>query len=225
MPLVVYQNDLVYCGSKVVGTAVEFVVKNASKSNLEELWKNHSSKKNQNEAQVSERLIKYFTFFLLIIAAFTFVFWSFNDLDKAFLGMTAVLIIACPCALALVTPTVYGLALRKLATQQIFLKNTGVIQSLQNIKNIIFDKTGTLTSNEYQIEWKGEELNDEEKINLYNISLQSIHPLAKIIGNFFSDFNAKVNVKSINENSGNGIVSEIKVKETSPQPAPERPTQ
>ncbi|MBK7408467.1 MAG: hypothetical protein IPJ40_10640 [Saprospirales bacterium] len=68
-----------------------------------------------------------------------------RDLNTAFNAFTAVLIVACPCAVALAVPFTFGNSIRILAHNQFFLKNIHVLEALRNVQAIVFDKTGTLT--------------------------------------------------------------------------------
>lgn len=208
IPISAIKNDLIYCGSKVTGGSAEFIVKNAEHSSLEELWKNNHGNKNNQEAKVSDKLSTYFTLALLFIATSTFIYWSFLSLDQAFLGATAVLIIACPCALALVTPVVYGLALRKLSSKKIFIKNSAIIQKLQKIDTIVFDKTGTLTSNQFQVNWLGEELSNQHKSTIKTIALKSIHPLSKVLQSLYEN-TSTTELESYQETTGIGITATV----------------
>ena len=72
---------------------------------------------------------------------------------KALKAFTSVLIVACPCALALAAPLTHGTAQRILARLKIFLKNALVIERMAAVDTIVFDKTGTLTTAPMRAAW------------------------------------------------------------------------
>ena len=87
---------------------------------------------------------------------------------------TAVLIIACPCALALSAPFTFGNVLRILGRNKFYLKNAAVIEQLSKINTIVFDKTGTITqSSDSYISFKGTDFSSKQLSALYSLFRQS----------------------------------------------------
>jgi Cu+-exporting ATPase len=130
------------------------------------------------------------------------------DATKALNVFTAVLIIACPCAIALAAPFTLGNLLRIFGKQKFYLKNTTVIEQLASINSIIFDKTGTLTTNkESTISYKGIPLNNQEKVLLKSTLRVSNHPLSRNLYNTFSDVETTL-VSNFKEIVGKGIEAE-----------------
>jgi Cu+-exporting ATPase len=126
---------------------------------------------------------------LLSIAFLSAFFWViFGEYLRAFNAFTAVLIIACPCALALSSPFALGTALRILGKYGFYLKNTDIIEQAATIEDIIFDKTGTLTETEKAIVHC--KIIDKENFSLqtqkeiWTITKMSAHTLSKNIENF-----------------------------------------
>ena len=72
-----------------------------------------------------------------------------SDPTKMWQAITAVLIITCPCALALSIPFTFGNGIRILSKQGVFLKNAKIIEKLAHIDTVVFDKTGTLTNRNF----------------------------------------------------------------------------
>ena len=82
--------------------------------------------------------------------------------DAAFQVVSAILIIACPCALALSAPFALGNMIRIFGKNKFYLKNTNVIEAMSKIDSMVFDKTGTITSNrQAAITYIGAELQDK----------------------------------------------------------------
>ncbi len=140
--------DLVYAGGRQMGSTIELeVIKAVSQSYLTQLW-NNDAFKHSGGSQLSgfaDAISKYFTLAILVIAGAAGLYWLPLSTAVALNAFTAVLIIACPCALALSTPFTLGNVLRILGRQQFYLKNTAVVEVLAGISTVVFDKTGTLT--------------------------------------------------------------------------------
>ena len=95
---------------------------------------------------------------------------------------TAVLIIACPCALALSAPFTLGNLLRIFGKKGFYLKNTQVIERLAKVNTAIFDKTGTITSHKKSsVHFDGDALSDEEQLVVKSVLRSSMHPLNRAI--------------------------------------------
>ena len=134
-----------------------------------------------------------------------------NFLSLAIQLSIAVLVIACPCALGLATPTVITVASGKAAKKGILFKGGDKIEIASKIDNIIFDKTGTLTKGEpFIIDYK----NNEDNSYLLKISAsletQSRHPIAKALVKAAKEQNLTLlPIKSIHTESGRGISGEL----------------
>ncbi len=151
-PVSKLSGDALYAGGKQVGSAIEVeVVRNVEHSYLTQLW-NDAVFSKSNEGKVTSLATKasrWFTPVVLLIAfGAAFFLWN-NDIHRALNAFTAVLIITCPCALALSSPFTLGNILRILSRNKIYLKNGMVIESLAQIKALVFDKTGTLTNTKH----------------------------------------------------------------------------
>ena len=99
--------------------------------------------------RVADRISAYFVPIVVLIALATFVFWAFfTSLGLAFgiIAAVSVLVIACPCALGLATPTAIMVGTGKGAQEGILIKGGDSLEAAHNIKHVIFDKTGTITN-------------------------------------------------------------------------------
>jgi Cu+-exporting ATPase len=182
-PVTITSGEKVFAGGRQMGGNIEVALtRRVSQSYLTQLWNEEAfAKSNTTEASaLADTVGKYFTAVILLIAFSTLAYWLAYDPSIAFQAFTAVLIIACPCAVALSIPFTFGNVLRVLGKNQFYLKNTQVIEALQKINAIVFDKTGTLTSQQQQtLEYEGEALSEEEKQALLALSLQSSHPISR----------------------------------------------
>jgi Cu+-exporting ATPase len=146
-PVEVLQGEKIYAGGRVLGGAVEMItVKPVSQSYLTSLWNNEAFHKHEPSLleTVSDRFGAYFTVFVLVLAALVFVAWLPN-LHTALNAATAVLVIACPCAMTLASPFALGWTMKIFGNAGLYLKNPSVVLELTTISAIVFDKTGTLT--------------------------------------------------------------------------------
>jgi len=116
------------------------------------------------------------------IAVLTLIYWLVYDKTLAFNAFTAVLIVACPCALALALPFSYGNILRLLGRKFFYLKNVQVIDRIQQVDEIIFDKTGTITDHKNILATAdGNQWTDNQRFLIKSTVFQSNHPLSKAI--------------------------------------------
>ncbi len=200
--------DKVFAGGKQVGGNIEIALsKNIAQSDLVKLWENDIFRKDDNDffKGVINKVSKYFTINVLWIAAATLLYWLNRDTLMAFETFTAVLIVACPCALALAVPFTYGNILRILSAKHFYIKNVHTIEKIQSATHIIFDKTGTLTDTKnILVTYKGKQLDTKTLELISGTCLQSNHPLSKAI---YEHLNIKTNMAAnyFEEYVGKGI--------------------
>ena len=130
------------------------------------------------------------------IAILSFIAWIIlggeNGLTQGLLAMITVLVIACPCALGLATPTAIMVGVGRGAENGILIKDAESLEQAKNIDAIILDKTGTITEGRPEvtnIAWKNEANIAELSPVLYSLELQSEHPLAEAITKYFKSEN------------------------------------
>ena len=149
-PVAKQTGDYLYAGGQQIGGRIEVeTVKAVSQSYLTSLW-NHeafSKERDDNLNTLTNRYSRRFTRIVLAVAIGAALFWlARGENARALKAFTSVLIVACPCALALAAPFTLGSAQRILARGQVFLKNALVLERLAQVDTIVFDKTGTLTA-------------------------------------------------------------------------------
>lgn len=204
--------EIIYAGGKQIGGAIELeVVKEVSQSYLTKLWNNDAFK--EHEAEKKESFIhavsRYFTVALFSIAIAAVVYWAINDPSKVWSSLTAVLIVACPCALLLSATFTNGSIIRLLGKLKFYVKNSNVIERISEADTVVFDKTGTITmQQEAQIVYNGAELSESELQMLRSLANQSNHPLSKAVVSFLPFSKMQV-VKNFKEEKGKGVSGEI----------------
>ena len=206
-----------YAGGRQVGGAIEVeTVKSVAQSYLAALWNNEAFRKNSDHDldSLTNRYSKRFTKLVIGIALAAAMFWIFRDATKALKAFTSVLIVACPCALALSAPLAHGTAQRILAKLKIFLKNALVIERMAEIDTIVLDKTGTLTCADARgVEFqfangaRNSELSAEETNWVGSLARHSTHPHSVRIAKSLSF--STLPVGKFEETPGAGIEGEI----------------
>lgn len=212
IPITKKSGDKVFAGGKQIGKMIEMeVLHSVSQSYLTQLWSNDVFQKNveQKHKTITDQISRYFTPILLLIAFAGFGYWIFKDANTAFNVFTAVLIVACPCALALTAPFTFGNILRILGKKKFYLKNALVIEQLAKVNAIVFDKTGTITTNKKSnISYEGQPLSEDELIAVKNVLRASNHPLSRMLYDFLPE-TKKLKVSAFDEITGKGIQAQI----------------
>lgn len=181
----------IYAGGKQSGAAIRLKVKQAvDQSYLTDLWNQQVFRKSDKTPvqafinKVSQR----FTIIVLLIAACGAVFWWIKDPSVMVQVNTAVLIVACPCALALAAPFSFGHTLRVLGRNKFYLRSADYVEKMASVTDIVVDKTGTLThTNSYRVEFVGDPLSEEQQFLVAMLAGQSNHPLSRTIADYFDD--------------------------------------
>lgn len=212
IPITKKSGDKVFAGGKQMGKVIEMaVLSSVSQSYLTQLWSNSIFQKNveQKHKTITDKISIYFTPILLFIAFSGFSYWSCIDANIAFNVFTSVLIVACPCALALTAPFTFGNILRMVGKQKFYLKNAIVIEQLAEVDTIVFDKTGTITTNKKSnISYEGKSLSVEHLILIKNVLRASNHPLSRMLYDFLPG-EQRLIVNYFEEITGKGIQAEI----------------
>lgn len=204
--------DKIFAGGKQMGKVIEMeVLFSVSQSYLTQLWSNDvfQKKVEVKHKTVTDKISRYFTPALLGLAIISFMYWIFINTNTAFNVFTAILIVACPCALALTAPFTLGNVLRILGKRKFYLKNATVIEQLAQVDTLVFDKTGTITTNKKTaITYEGIPLNEQELKLLNNALRGSNHPLSRRLYDFIPA-QTKINPTHFEEIIGKGIFAEI----------------
>lgn len=212
VPIEKKSGDKVFAGGKQMGGIIEMeVLFSVSQSYLTQLWSNDVFQKkiDQKHKSITDKVSQYFTPALLLLAFGSLVFWLFINAYLAFNVFTAVLIVACPCALALTAPFTLGNVLRIMGNHKLYLKNAQVIEQMAKVDTIVFDKTGTITSSlKSNIEYLGETLSQIEFAKIKSIVRNSNHPLSRKLYEFLPQ-SQLVELTNYEEIVGKGMLANI----------------
>jgi P-type Cu+ transporter len=206
------KGDKIYAGGRQVGHAIQLqVIKEVSQSYLTQLWNRDTFQESGKYDSLVDSISKYFTSAVLIIAITTGFYWYWVEPANVLNSVTAVLIVACPCALALATPFTLGSAMSVLGRHKFYLKHMNVIEHLWRVTLIVFDKTGTLTKvSSGNVHFNGA-LSQFEKNIIAAATGSSTHPLSRMI---YAETYASENVTPsvFEEHEGLGIMAVVNGK-------------
>lgn len=166
--------------------------------------------------RIVDKISRIFVPTVVLIAIVTFFVWLIvggtSFFSYGLLAAVSVLVIACPCALGLATPTALMVGIGKAAERHILIKDAYALENLCKIDTIVLDKTGTLTEGVPQVidsYWLSESNVCYLDI-LYTAELKSEHPLASAIINWMEDSGASVfEPKSFESITGQGVHMEV----------------
>lgn len=217
LPVIKQSGDKLFAGGKQTAGAIEMeVISTISQSYLTQLWSNDVFNKTEDITikNITDSISKYFTIGILVIAISAGIFWYFHNASMAINVVTAVLIIACPCALALSAPFAIGNMLRIFGYKNFYLKNADTIENMSKIDTIIFDKTGTITSsNKAKIVYEGKKLSSEELPMIKSMLRASNHPLSRALYHYITVEPLTSNLINFEEILGKGIKATINNKD------------
>ena len=213
-PVKVAKGDFVYAGGKLLGQPVTLLVeKKTAQSHLTSLWNNDAFKKPEESKykKLIDRAARKFTWVILGLSLLTAGYWYITDASQVWLIITSVLIVACPCALALTAPFTYGNMVRVFGRHNFYLKNADVLERMAAVDAIVFDKTGTVThGKDPEIFFQGQ-ISEGELNWVGQLTSYSTHPLSQLINKHVSGGSAVVS--EFKELQGKGIQGSIEGRE------------
>lgn len=206
LPVMKEIGEIVYAGGRQTEGNIEVLaIKEVNQSYLTSLWNKDDQPPKEKNVSFVHSISKYFTVIVFFIAALSALYWVFHDPSRIWNAVTAVFIIACPCALLLSNSFTNGHILNILSRNQLYLRKAGVLEDIAKVDHIVFDKTGTLTSaGEQVVLYEGRELSETEISEIVALASCSTHPLSKaLVSNF--GVGEKPVVQGFKEYPGKGI--------------------
>lgn len=212
--------EIVYAGGRQTGAAIEIlVIKEVAQSYLTQLWNRQPPKpattgKPDSSANMAPAdrpsfihiLSRYFTIVVFTVAASTALYWQLHDPARTWNAVTAVLIVACPCALLLSSTFTNGNLLRVMAKNHFYLRNAETIDHIAATTHIVFDKTGTLTDTAApEIHWEGAILSTYERRAVATLAAQSTHPLSRALAAWLRPTAELLYISNFIERPGEGL--------------------
>jgi len=208
-PMALSEGNSMYAGGKHQGNVIEIEIKKALKqSHLTQLWEQQAFKdpifKSENWENFANTVGKYFTIGLISLATGVGMYWFWVDPSKWQNSVVSILVIACPCALAISYPFALGHGIRWLSKFKCYVKDIQSLERMSHIDTIVFDKTGTLTlANDQKPNiFFHRDLTNQEWNAMYTLVHQSTHPISRqakkyLAGEGFHEVSAFENIREI----------------------------
>lgn len=187
LPVAKHAGEKVYAGGRQTGGAIVVgIEEEVEQSRLTKLWNQAATGDAPHPiTRLVDKVSRHFTSGLLLVAFLTLAGWLWWDASRAVQAFVAVLIVACPCALALTLPFAYGTTMQLFGRRGLYLRDANVVENLATVNAIVFDKTGTLTfTDERLVEWHGEILSPAEQSTIKSLCRNSVHPLSQAVSGF-----------------------------------------
>ncbi len=167
--------------------------------------------------QLVDKIASIFVPVVILIALITLVVWVIfggeNSFTQGLLAMVTVLVIACPCALGLATPTAIMVGIGKGAESGILIKDAESLETARRVNAIVLDKTGTITEGKPEVVnaiWKE---NDQSSAGILRaIELKSEHPLADAVAGYIDSLE-DIDVTEFQSLTGRGVKAVVKKEE------------
>ena len=207
--------DKIFAGGKQIGSILELeVIKTVNQSYLTQLWNKEAFRKEELGLDtLVNQISKYFTFIILGITLLAGIYWYQIDFEKMFQVVSAILIVACPCALALSTPFTMGHIMRILGRNKMYVKDAHTIEKMAKIDTLVFDKTGTITYNKKaNISFEGQEITEFDLKNIKSLLKNSNHPLSKSLYEFLEVEDEYLPIENFKETAGKGYEATVRGK-------------
>ncbi len=208
----VLKGGQIFAGGKVLNAYTHLRVNlKTDRSHLTQLWNERLENQKGNQGiKYQDRISAYFLWAVLSICAVSALFYSIYEPSLALKVIASILIVACPCALALSGPFTYGNAMRKMGHLGAYLKNTGVVEKMSEINTIVFDKTGTLTDTRSSFVQQNIPFqNSLDRQVLLDMVKASMHPMSSSVLAFLQSQNIKegkeTSFNSFEEHMGKGL--------------------
>ncbi len=158
---------------------------NTQLAKIEQLMDEASANRPQH-LSFNDQISSYFIATVIIIAASSYIAWHFIAPEKALWIALSVLVVTCPCALAIAMPAAWICALNHLRQKGVLIKSSDFFERINKVTRVIFDKTGTLTDGELSLAkidvLKGTQ---EQALSIIaSLESTSVHPIAQAFSHF-----------------------------------------
>lgn len=212
------EGNSMYAGGRHTGERIEIEIKKElNQSHLTQLWEQQAFKdplhKTENWENFANQVGGYFTLGLISLAILVGSYWLYTDPSRWSNAVVSILVIACPCALAISYPFALGHGIRWLEKQKFFVKDIQTFERMAQVDTIVFDKTGTLTlpSTQKPTLHLTRDLMPQEWNMLYSIASQSTHPMSRQFVKYAQKMGNKdlVPLENFVEKTGKGLEATI----------------
>jgi Cu+-exporting ATPase len=218
LPVEKQEGDMIYSGTLNSGMVMRYrATKNYANSTLStmvNLLEDSLASKPKIEEMTNE-LSKYFSMVIILLAMATYVGWYLysGDLEKALIITIAVIVIACPCALALATPIASLIGISWATERGLLFKEAKFIETFAKVTTVVVDKTGTITEGNLTVNKQSKELNSQDLALLYAMADSSTHPVSRAIKKYLEQEYESIEIvelDKIEQLGGRGLKAEHK---------------
>lgn len=202
------QGDFIKSASVVECASFDYIANcTFQDSYINKLAKLLNKTKKSNLEKLTDKIGVYFCYAIFSIAFLCFLY-NISDIQEAIIRSVSLLIIACPCALALSAPVGNLLCLHEALKLKVLFKNSNYIENLSKIDIAVFDKTGVLTKSKLEL-LSQINLNDYEKSILKAILDKNNHFIASSLNEYIKDTKPSLKDFKLTQLSGLGVIAEF----------------
>lgn len=210
LPCPAKTGDYVHAGSLNVSNPIRIKITKCSNTSLiSEMLKliDIASKQKNKFTIIADKVALFYTPLVVLLSIGTFIYWHIIaqiGVHQSMVNAIAILLITCPCALALAVPAVYIIAASKLMQNGILLKNPDALEKLTKVNLLYLDKTGTITYG--RPEWVNfQTFSKAEQELLSAITAYSKHPLCISVQKHLHEFDITKEITNVTEHAGQGL--------------------
>ena len=213
LPVEKQTGDTIYSGTINSGQVIRYTaIKNYANStlnNIVTLLEDALASKPEIEDTTNE-ISKYFSISILLLAMATFIVWNWmtGDFEKALIVSISVIVIACPCALALATPIASLIGISWAAEKGLLFKEAKFIETFAKADAVVLDKTGTITQGKLTVKNISQTLSSKHLPLLYALSDGSNHPVSLAVKKYLQnkyDEIENIDLENIEQVQGKGL--------------------
>lgn len=215
MPILKKTGDMIFSGSIAVEGNFQFQASSiANNSTLQKILKLvKAARKDQPKIQIlGDRISAIFVPAVLIISALTFLIAHFVfdvSTSQALMNSVAVLVISCPCAMGLATPTAVVAGIGRAAKHGVIIKGGSTLEDFANTNTLVLDKTGTITDGSFEIQSIGTPVDPKHQRIIKSLESHSSHPIAKAFIQNFEKIDP-VELFNVSEVKSQGMFAKLK---------------
>ncbi|CAA6812345.1 MAG: Lead, cadmium, zinc and mercury transporting ATPase (EC (EC; Copper-translocating P-type ATPase (EC [uncultured Sulfurovum sp.] len=210
LPVEKRQGDTVLSGTINIGKVMRYKASknyaNSTFNTMMNLLEDSLASKPKIE-EMTNRLSKHFSLLIILLAMFSFVAWYFysGDFEKSLIITISVIVIACPCALALATPIASLVGISWATEKGLLFKEAKFIETFAQATTVVVDKTGTITEGKLKVKKQivkggsedNESLSDENLALLFALADASVHPVSKAIKKYLLETGREIEPKAL----------------------------
>jgi P-type Cu2+ transporter len=219
MPVAKMVGDLVYAGTTNLSSPLRVqLTKVGSETRLGQMTQlmQTSLHTKPQIVQLADRVAKPFLIIVLLLALLALVYWWPSDPQRGVLAAIAVLVVTCPCALALAAPAAFLSSASALAKSGLLVRDLSALERLKNVNHFVFDKTGTLTQSQLRVA-SVEVRPDQSLMDVLAVAgamaSQSMHPVSRALNLYAEESGvnvASIAIHSLQEAPGFGICAQLR---------------